>query len=68
MWPGLISILCFPSPQLKEDFSINKGLQVDIDTAMGIESDMFGMCCATTDKSEGMGAFVEKRKPQFMGE
>jgi len=48
-------------------FAINKGLQVDIDTAMSIESDMFGMCCATTDKSEGMGAFVEKRKPQFIG-
>lgn len=47
--------------------AINKGLQVDIDTAMGIESDMFGMCCATIDKSEGMGAFVEKRKAQFMG-
>lgn len=28
---------------------------------------MFGMCCATTEKSEGMGAFIEKRKPQFMG-
>jgi enoyl-CoA hydratase len=48
-------------------FAINKGLQVDIDTAMGIESDMFGMCCATTDKAEGTGAFLEKRKPQFMG-
>jgi len=48
-------------------FAINKGMQVDIDTAMSIESDMFGMCCATTDKSEGMGAFIEKRKPQFMG-
>lgn len=48
-------------------FAINKGLQVDIDTAMSIESDMFGMCCATTDKSEGMSAFVEKRKPKFMG-
>jgi enoyl-CoA hydratase len=48
-------------------FAINKGMQVDIDTAMSIESDMFGLCCATTDKFEGMGAFVEKRKPQFMG-
>jgi len=48
-------------------FAINKGLQVDIDTAMSIESDMFGMCCATEDKFEGMGAFVEKRKPQFKG-
>jgi len=48
-------------------FAIGKGLQADIDTAMSIESDMFGMCCATTDKFEGMGAFVEKRKPQFTG-
>ncbi|MDP4127050.1 MAG: enoyl-CoA hydratase-related protein [Bacillota bacterium] len=48
-------------------YAINKGLQVDIDTAMSIESDMFGMCCATTDKSEGMGAFIEKRKPKFIG-
>ncbi|TGE31666.1 enoyl-CoA hydratase-related protein [Desulfosporosinus sp. Sb-LF] len=48
-------------------FAINKGLQVDIETAMSIESDMFGMCCATADKSEGMSAFVEKRKPKFMG-
>jgi enoyl-CoA hydratase len=48
-------------------FAINKGLQVDIDTAMSIESDMFGMCCATADKFEGMGAFIEKRKPQFLG-
>lgn len=46
-------------------FAIGKGMQVDIDTAMSIESDMFGMCCATEDKNEGLGAFVEKRKPQF---
>ncbi|MDD2619967.1 MAG: short-chain-enoyl-CoA hydratase [Syntrophomonadaceae bacterium] len=48
-------------------FTIGKGLQVDIDTGMSIESDMFGMCCATEDKFEGMGAFVEKRKPTFKG-
>ncbi len=48
-------------------FAINKGMQVDIDTAMSIESDMFGMCCATADKFEGMGAYVEKRKPKFTG-
>jgi enoyl-CoA hydratase len=48
-------------------FAIGKGLQVDIDTAMSIESDMFGMCCSTQDKFEGMTAFVEKRKPDFKG-
>jgi enoyl-CoA hydratase len=46
-------------------FAIGKGLQVDIETAMSIESDMFGLCCATEDKNEGLGAFVEERKPQF---
>ncbi len=46
-------------------FAIGKGMQVDIDTAMSIESDMFGMCCASSDKNEGLQAFVEKRKPQF---
>lgn len=48
-------------------FAIGKGMQVDIDTAMSIESDMFGMCCATEDKFEGMTAFVEKRKAGFKG-
>lgn len=45
--------------------AINKGMQVDLDTAMGIESDLFGMCFATADQKEGMKAFVEKRKPDF---
>jgi len=45
--------------------AIGKGLQVDLDTAMGIESDLFGMCFATVDQKEGMKAFIEKRKPEF---
>ena len=48
-------------------FAIGKGMQVDIDTAMSIESDMFGMCTSTFDQKEGMGAFLEKRKPAFQG-
>lgn len=45
----------------------NEGMQVDIDRSMTIEADAFGLCFATTDQKEGMGAFVEKRKPQFTG-
>lgn len=48
-------------------YTINKGLQTDLDTAMGIESDMFGMCCSTADQKEAMKAFLEKRKPVFQG-
>jgi enoyl-CoA hydratase len=45
--------------------AINKGIQCDIDTGMAIEADMFGNCAATQDKAEGMGAFIEKRKPTW---
>jgi enoyl-CoA hydratase len=34
---------------------------------MTIEADLFGICFATADQKEGMGAFVEKRKAQFIG-
>jgi enoyl-CoA hydratase len=45
----------------------NEGLQTDIDRAMSIEADAFGLCFATADQKEGMAAFVEKRKAQFTG-
>lgn len=45
--------------------SINKGMQADINTAMNIEADLFGMCFSTEDQKEGMNAFLNKRKPSF---
>ena len=47
--------------------SVNEGMQTDIDRAMSIEADLFGLCFATQDQKEGMTAFVEKRKANFMG-
>jgi len=44
---------------------VTRGMQADIDTAMAIEADMFGLCFATEDQKEGMAAFVEKRKAEF---
>ncbi len=46
-------------------YTIGRGMQVDLDSSMAIESDMFGMCSATADQKEGMKAFLEKRKPVF---
>ncbi len=45
--------------------ALNDGMQTDIDRAMIIESDIFGLCFSTEDQKEGMKAFLEKRSPQF---
>lgn len=45
--------------------SINRGAETDIETGMAIERDLFGLCFATSDQKEGMGAFLEKRKPNY---
>jgi enoyl-CoA hydratase len=45
--------------------AVHEGMQVDIDRAMTLEADMFALCFASEDQTEGMKAFVEKRKPQF---
>lgn len=45
----------------------NEGMQTDIDRGMTIEADVFGLCFATDDQKEGMSAFIEKRKPGFVG-
>jgi enoyl-CoA hydratase len=41
--------------------------QADMDTAIDIEAQLFGKCFSTEDQKEGMGAFLEKRKPIFQG-
>ncbi len=46
--------------------AINKGMQTDIDTAMAIEADLFGMCFSTADQKEGMDAFLNKKKACFI--
>lgn len=42
--------------------AINRGMQVDIDTAIMIEAEIFGECFSTEDQKDAMTAFVEKRK------
>ncbi len=47
--------------------AIKRGLNVDIDTGISIEADLFAMCFATEDQKEGMKAFIERREPKFTG-
>lgn len=42
--------------------AINRGIQVDIDTAINIEAEIFGECFSTEDQKDAMTAFVEKKK------
>ena len=43
--------------------AINEGMQVDMTQGVAFEADEFGSCLGTEDQQEGMGAFLEKRKP-----
>ena len=45
--------------------AINRGMQVDIDTAIEVEAEDFGKCFASEDQKEGMTAFIEKRAKNF---
>lgn len=45
--------------------AINRGVEADIETGLGIEKNLFSLCFSTNDQKEGMTAFIEKRKPDF---
>jgi enoyl-CoA hydratase len=45
--------------------SVHKGLQGTLQEGLNLEANLFGLCCATQDKTEGTKAFLEKRKPGF---
>lgn len=47
--------------------AINRGVDMDITNAMQYEAYIFGTCFASEDQTEGMTAFVEKRKAAFTG-
>jgi enoyl-CoA hydratase len=47
--------------------AVNEGLDVDLESGVAYEAEVFGLCFATDDQKEGMAAFVEKRKPNFSG-
>lgn len=46
---------------------INRGSEVDLQTGLGMELDSVTEAFTTEDKTEGMNAFIEKRKPDFKG-
>ena len=47
--------------------SINYGLDMSLDNAVKLELSAISQCFSTSDQKEGMKAFLEKRKPNFIG-
>lgn len=47
--------------------TISGGLNTDLATGLSIERDAFALCLASPDAQEGTSAFLEKRKPAFIG-
>ena len=45
--------------------AINRGMQTDLDSAIAIEANLFGLCFSTEDQKEGMAAFLEKREAVY---
>lgn len=46
---------------------IDRGLDVDLDSGIAVENELFAMCYATEDQKEGMTAFLDKRQAAFQG-
>ena len=59
----LANAICANAPIAVQESKrcIRMGMQIDIATGSAFEAEAFGVTCGTEDKSEGMGAFLEKR-------
>jgi len=55
-----------PSHALKmAKLAMNYGCDLSLDNALMVETQSFAQCWSSPDLEEGVGAFIEKRKPNF---
>ena len=47
--------------------AVHKGMEMTLQEGLYLEATLFGVCCATEDKTEGTTAFLEKRAAAFKG-
>ena len=66
----MAAMICEAGPVAIEQakYAINRGLETDIHTGLAIESNAYWVCIPTKDRLEGLAAFKEKRKPNYVGE
>lgn len=48
--------------------AIQKGVEMSLEEGLALEANLFSLCFASEDASEGTKAFLEKRQPIFKGE
>jgi enoyl-CoA hydratase len=48
--------------------AVRRGLAMTLSEGLELEADLFGLSSTTKDMKEGVAAFLEKRKANFMGE
>ncbi|MEB3285601.1 MAG: enoyl-CoA hydratase-related protein [Candidatus Sericytochromatia bacterium] len=48
-------------------FAINRGLEVDLESGLALEAKAYEVTIPTTDRTEALRAFAEKRKPNYTG-
>jgi len=49
-------------------FAIDRGMDVDLETGLALETNAYKVLIPTRDRLEGLQAFQEKRKPNYIGE
>ena len=47
--------------------AVNKAFEMGLSDGLDFERELFYLLFASEDKTEGMKAFMEKRKPDFKG-
>ena len=65
----MAAMICETGPIAIEQakYAINYGLETDLHTGLGIESNAYWITVPTEDRLEGLAAFQEKRKPVYKG-
>lgn len=60
-------VRCGPVAVKTAKRAIDRGSELALSDALRMEAQEFGLLCETSDKNEGAAAFLEKRKPSFLG-